>query len=69
MITVPLDAEDDEYAWIAVPSELGEPTFWFNGFCGGFVREASVAVGSGAVQTNVYRSMNPGLGRIDVEIR
>lgn len=61
--TVTVDAGRDERIWFAIPNELGEPDFWANGFRGGFVRAGSVNV------SGTYKSVNKGLGRVDVEVR
>lgn len=65
--TVTVDAGRDERVWFAIPNELGEPEFWANGFKGGFVRAGSVNVSG--TELSVYKSVNKGLGRIDVEVR
>ena len=65
--TVTVDAGRDERIWFAIPNELGEPDFWANGFRGGFVRAGSVNVSG--TELGVYKSVNKGLGRVDVEVR
>jgi hypothetical protein len=59
-----------QYAWYAVRTALGTPTFTANGFEGGFLlAAAAVAVTnlSGFTETyNVYRSVNPGIGPVTI---
>lgn len=66
------NAAGSQYAWYACRSALGTPVFVVNGFPGGFMLAAAgVAVTnlSGFTENyDVYRSVNPGIGPVNIVV-
>jgi hypothetical protein len=65
---------DDQYVYYAYPSSYGDVSFYYNGVSGGFDKIDTIYVGnvydpSGALQPYcVWRSVNPDLGNLSVNI-
>lgn len=62
---------DGNYIWLAYPSRLGASSFKMNGFNGGFkdVQTVSFTNNSGYTESYyVYRSVEPSLGSIEVQV-
>lgn len=70
--TITVDAGTGQYIIYAIPSRLGDVTFFVSGFEGGFEdpEEQALTNASGYQETyKVYRSTNANLGNTTVEIR
>ena len=70
--TITVDAGTGKYVVYAIPSRLGNVSFFVSGFEGGFEApvEQTITNASGYSETyKVYRSTNAGLGETTVEIK
>lgn len=70
--TITVDAGTGKYVVYAIPSRLGNVSFFVSGFEGGFEApvERTITNASGYSETyKVYRSTNAGLGETTVEIK
>ena len=66
-----VNVTENKYVWFAIPSRFGTPTFTVGGFSGGFTSGGSIsfANASGYIESySVYRSVNPNLGNITVNV-
>ena len=62
---------ENKYAWFAIPSRFGTPTFTVGGFSGGFTSGESISFTNASGYTEaytIYRSVNPNLGNITVNV-
>lgn len=69
-ITIPT-VNTGEYIWYAYPAKLGTSTFKMNGFNGGFNDAQIVSFTNGSGYTEdyyVYRSVESGLGSIEIQV-
>ncbi len=68
--TVTIDANAKQYIWIAYPQKLGDASFKANGFNGGFTGQTvEFTNGYGYKEHyNVYRSIEAGVGSIEIQV-
>ena len=65
------DILDGDYIYFAIPSVMGTPRFSVNGLIGGFFLERTINFNNqygATINYNIWRSDNPNLGRILVEL-
>ena len=70
--TITVNAQSGNYIIYAIPARLGEVEFYVGGFEGGFneVAQMQITNPSQYIETyNVYKSVQPSLGRVTIEVR
>jgi hypothetical protein len=72
--TITVDSSTDKYIYYAYPASYGDVVFSVNGIDGGFEKIAAYfdipsAITSESVSYVIWKSVNPGLGNVEVSIR
>lgn len=69
---IDIDTKEDEYMYYCIPSRLNEPSFFVNGFKGGFEKVKTISFTNNydyIEDYDIYKSLNSNLGYTTVTIK